>query len=120
LGIYHFYCPLAIIRNEELILINAEINLQLNDLPAAVASLDVIRKGHNLPGYSGTVTPAALTDELLKQRRYSLFYEGHRWVDMRRYNRLSQLPIDRTDDDVWTEFPCLIRSSRWLVDGLVG
>ncbi|MGH7711108.1 MAG: hypothetical protein ACREOG_07480 [Gemmatimonadaceae bacterium] len=26
-------------------------------------------------------------------RRYSLFYDyGHRWVDMRRYRRLSQLP----------------------------
>ena len=97
--------PLPIIRNEELILINAEINIQLNNLPAAVASLDVIRNGHNLPDYPGTVSAASLTDELLKQRRYSLFYEGHRWVDMRRYNRLSQLPIDRTDDDVWALFP---------------
>jgi hypothetical protein len=96
---------LPIIRNEELILINAEINIQLNDLPNAVSSLNVIRKGHNLSNYSGTVSQAALTDEMLKQRRYSLFFEGHRWVDMRRYNRLSQLPIDRTDDDVWTEFP---------------
>jgi hypothetical protein len=96
---------LPIIRNEELILINAEINIQLNNLPDAVASINVIRKGHNLPNYSGTVSQAALIDEMLKQRRYSLYYEGHRWVDMRRYNRLATLPIDRSGDNVWTAFP---------------
>jgi len=42
---------------------------------------------------------------MLNQRRYSLFYEGHRWIDMRRYGILSQLPIDRTGDDVWDKFP---------------
>jgi len=42
---------------------------------------------------------------MLKQRRYSLFFEGHRWIDMRRYDLLGTLPIDRTGDDVWTEFP---------------
>ena len=37
-----------------------------------------------------------LIDELLNQRRYSLFYEGgHRWFDMRRYGRLATLPKDQ-------------------------
>ena len=27
--------------------------------------------------------------------------EGHRWIDVRRYNLLSTLPIDRPGDDVW-------------------
>ena len=27
------------------------------------------------------------------------------WIDMRRYNRLNQLPLDRPDDNVWSEFP---------------
>ena len=41
-------------------------------------------------------TDAAFVDDLLKQRLYSLMYEGgHRWVDMRRYGRLGQIPIDR-------------------------
>ncbi|WP_432766785.1 RagB/SusD family nutrient uptake outer membrane protein [Phycicoccus elongatus] len=39
-------------------------------------------------------------DEIVKQRRYSLFGEGHRWIDMRRWGRLNQLPIDRPGDDV--------------------
>lgn len=33
---------------------------------------------------------------LLYERRYSLLWEGHRWNDMRRYGRLSQLPLDLT------------------------
>lgn len=48
---------------------------------------------------------AALIDEMLKQRRYSFFFEGHRWLDIRRYDRLATLPIDRPNDDVWSSFP---------------
>jgi hypothetical protein len=96
---------MPIIRNEELILIYAEANIQTNDLTDAVTALNVIRNTHNLPNYSGAITQAALLTEMLNQRRYSLFYEGHRWVDLRRYNLLSELPIDRPGDEVWTEFP---------------
>ena len=96
---------MPIIRNEELILIYAEANIQTNDLTDAVTALNVIRTTHNLPVYSGAVTQEALITEMLNQRRYSLFYEGHRWIDMRRYNLLNTLPIDRPGDDVWTEFP---------------
>jgi starch-binding outer membrane protein, SusD/RagB family len=42
---------------------------------------------------------------MLKQRRYALYGEGHRWIDMRRYNLLGTLPIDRAGDDVWVQFP---------------
>ena len=97
--------PVPIIRNEELILIYAEAKIQTSDLPNAVAALNVIRTNHNLPVYSGTMTQTALTDEMLKQRRYSLFFEGHRWIDLRRYDRLNILPVDRPDDDIWSEFP---------------
>jgi hypothetical protein len=55
--------------------------------------------------YSETVKQAALIDETLKQRRYSLFFEGHRWVGIRRYNRLNTLPVDRTENDIWNKFP---------------
>jgi len=97
--------PIPIIRNEELILIYAEANIQKNNLPEAIKAIDKIRTGHNLPAYSGAQTQNALTTEMLKQRRYSLFYEGHRWIDMRRYNLLNQLPVDRAGDDVWDKFP---------------
>ena len=99
---------IPIIRNEELILLYAEANIQKGDatsLNNAVSALDVIRNAAGLPDYSGPVDQAALLDEMLMQRRYSLYGEGHRWVDMRRYGRLDELPLDRSGDDVWTKFP---------------
>lgn len=97
--------PVPIIRNEELILIYAEAKINTNVLADAVTALNKIRAGHNQLPYAGAVTQAALINELLYQRRYSLFFEGHRWIDMRRYGRLNQLPTDRTGDDVWDKFP---------------
>lgn len=100
--------PIPIIRNEELILIYAEAKIQKGDaasLNEAVTALNVIRNAAGVGNYSGGVNQSELIDEMLKQRRYSLYGEGHRWVDMRRYNRLGSLPIDRPDDDVWVRFP---------------
>ena len=97
--------PVPIIRNEELILMYAEAKIQTSQLPDAVSALNTIRVSHNLQPYSGPVTQAALIDEMLRQRRYSLLFEGHRWIDLRRYNRLDQLPVDRPDDNVWVSFP---------------
>lgn len=97
--------PVPIIRNEELILIYAEAKIQTGDFANAQTAINIIRAAHNLGVYAGAVTQNALIDEMLNQRRYSLFFEGHRWVDMRRYDKLNQLPLDRPDDDVWEEFP---------------
>ena len=97
---------IAIIRNEELILLYAEANIQLGGagLVTGKATLDALRARHGLQP-STAVTQADLIDEMLKQRRYSLYGEGHRWIDMRRYNRLSELPLDRPDDNVWDKLP---------------
>jgi hypothetical protein len=97
--------PVPIIRNEELILIYAEANIQTNNLTNAVTAINKIRNGHDLPDYGGAVIKDALIDEMLEQRRYSLFFEGHRWLDLRRYDRLNTLPVDRVADDVWSSFP---------------
>ena len=97
--------PIPIIRNEELVLIYAEAKAQLNDLPNAILAINKIRTAAGLPVYGGPVTQAAIIAEMLKQRRYSLYGEGHRWIDLRRYNLLNTLPIDRPNDNVWTQFP---------------
>ncbi len=97
--------PVPLIRNEELILIYAEIKINQNSFPDAITALNRIRSVHGVTPYAGASTAAALTNEMLNQRRYSLFFEGHRWVDMRRYNKLAELPIDRTNDDVWSAMP---------------
>jgi hypothetical protein len=96
---------MPIIRNEELILISAEANIQSNNFPEAVAALNVIRAKHNLSSYSGALNQTALINEMLYERRYSLFFEGHRWVDVRRYHLLNSLPLDRPSDNVWGQFP---------------
>ncbi len=97
--------PMPIVRNEELILLYAEANIQANNFTEALKAINRIRTSHNLAVYSGVQTKDALINEMLQQKRYSLFYEGHRWIDLRRYNKLNTLPIDRPGDDVWDKFP---------------
>ncbi len=96
--------PVAIIRNEELVLIYAEANIGL-DNELAVTAINVVRNAAGLPDYPGPGDDASLLDEVVKQRRYALFCEGHRWVDMRRWGRLGELPLDRAGDEVFTRFP---------------
>lgn len=96
--------PNHFIRNEELILLFAEGQIG-SDNNLAVGAIDVVRKGHGLGGYAGGTSDAELLDEVLAQRRLSLFAEGHRWIDMRRFGRLASLPIDRADDNVWEQMP---------------
>jgi hypothetical protein len=85
--------PVAIIRNEELILIAAEAKAKTNDALGAVADINTIRtRSGGLQPYTGATTQAALIDEILRQRRYSLFYEGQFWVDLRRLGKLNPNP----------------------------
>ncbi|MFQ5752440.1 MAG: RagB/SusD family nutrient uptake outer membrane protein [bacterium] len=101
---------LSIIRNEELLLLRAEARIGLGDFAGAEVDMNIVRAAAGLAGYTGTDAGNAL-DRLLHEKRYSLFAEGHRWIDMRRYGRLDQLPIDRTgdanrpDDQVFKQWP---------------
>ncbi len=96
---------IAIIRNEELILVYAEANILASDLPEAETALNIIRTSAALPAYSGPVTADALTTEMLNQRRYSLWAENHRFFDLRRYGLSNTLPIDRTGDQIFNQLP---------------
>lgn len=87
--------PAPIIRNEELILLRAEAEIQTNALAAALADINLIRT------ISGKLAPLATLGAdpigtLLYERRMSLLWEGHRWNDVRRYGRLGTLPLDLT------------------------
>lgn len=96
-----------IIRNEELVLIQAEAAIQANDFGTATEAIDRIRTEFGMDPYAGPETREALIDELLLQRAFSLWGEGHRMFDLRRYGRQNDqfLPIDRPGDDVFFEFP---------------
>ncbi|MBJ6765684.1 RagB/SusD family nutrient uptake outer membrane protein [Myxococcaceae bacterium JPH2] len=98
--------PVTIIRNEELILLRAEANIGLKNYPAAADDLNFIRttSGGLAPRFD--ITEATALDELLKQKRYSLLFEGgHRWIDLRRYNKLDTLPREYSDAPVHKQFP---------------
>lgn len=101
-----------IIRNEELVLLYAEA-LHISNPSEAIDAINIIRNAAELDDYTGGDSPAELVDEILLQRRYSLFAEGgHRWIDMRRFNRLDQLPNDRPGDNVFVQFPTPIAENR--------
>jgi hypothetical protein len=93
------------IRNEELLLIYAEANIQLGgaNLDDAVDAINIIRNAWGLDPYAGAVEQVALIDEMLNQRRYSLWGEGHRWVDMRRYDRLDEIDTSADGGRVATQ-----------------
>ena len=102
--------PIPIIRNEELILIRAEANIQLGNLAPALDDINFIRvNSGGLPALAPFADQASAVNAMLVERRYSLVFEwGHRWIDMRRYNRLTPPPanwIDRPGDVVYTTLP---------------
>jgi hypothetical protein len=96
--------PVPYMTNAELILIRAEANIGSNN-SAAVDNINLVRSMNGVSDYSGGTSDSELLDEVLYQRRYSLFGLGHRWVDMRRTGKLGDLPLDRAEDDVWEKFP---------------
>lgn len=97
--------PIPIIRNEELILLRAEANFELDNLDLAIADINFLREhSAGLPPRTD-LTADNFFDELVYQRRYGLLFEGHRWLDMRRWGLLGDLPLDREGDGVAAAFP---------------
>lgn len=90
----------ALIRNEELILIKAEALwfTTPSKQVEAIAELNLVRQGSGgLDPLSVPEDDATFVDELLYERRYSLMFEGgHRWIDLRRFKQ--PLPLDEKDD----------------------
>lgn len=98
-----------IIRNEELALIYAEANIGIDNIEA-LAGINAVRAAAGLADLAGTVTE----DDVLVERRYSLWSEGHRMVDLRRtgnlndtYITLDNIVVSGTpvDQIVFTKFP---------------
>jgi len=109
--------PVSILRNEDLILLRAEANLALGNRAAALADINLIRTtSGNLPAIADPGDPG-LFNELVYNRRYSLFYEAHRWIDMRRWGLLAQLTRDLPAHRIFSRLPlptseCTARSPQ--------
>lgn len=97
--------PVALIRNEELILLKAEALFFTGDTHDANVELNIVRVGSGKLGpVPETTDPAMFIAQLLYERRYSLLFEGgHRWIDLRRFGQ--KLPLDRPDDKANVRFP---------------
>lgn len=90
--------PVPIIRNEELILLRAEANIGNHNPAAALPDINLIRQtSGNLAPLAGFADEAAARAELLYNKRYSLLFEGHRWIDLRHYGLLNTLSADPTN-----------------------
>ena len=86
------------IRNEELLLIYAEANAMTGNSGEAVNAINIVRSAAGVEDYTGGTSETELIDEILFQRRYSLWAEaGHRWVDLRRTGRLNETFVDLRD-----------------------
>lgn len=92
--------PVALIRNEELLLLRAEAKFFTSDVPGAVADLNIVRTvSGGLAPIAGTSAEDAFVTALLYEREFSLLMEGHRWIDWRRFGRLDSLPLDMPTGD---------------------
>jgi hypothetical protein len=107
--------PIPYLRNEELILMYAEANAQIGDTDAAVDAINTVRNIWGVGDYTGATDTDALVEEILFQRRYSLWAEaGQRWVDLRRYDRLNADNIDLRDGGgIFTEVAPRVSEIAW-------
>jgi starch-binding outer membrane protein, SusD/RagB family len=87
--------PMYIMRNEELILLRAEAEYFTGDEADALSDINLIRTtSGNLAARGAFVSQADFITELLYNRRESLMFEGHQWIDKRRFGLLNTLPLD--------------------------
>jgi hypothetical protein len=105
--------PVAIIKNEELILIAAEIAAQQNNFVNATKYVNIIRVAYGLAAVATFTSQGQAIDAILKERLYSLWYEGHRWVDMRRYDKIAQIFIPVAGMKVYTQLERPVQEVNW-------
>lgn len=111
--------PVPIITNEELILLRSEARWFTGDQAGATADLNLIRqRAGGLAPIGAPASDDAYVTALLRERQYSLLFQGHRWIDLRRFNRLEQLPRDQATHTVQIRFP--IPEAECLARGITG
>ncbi|WEK36491.1 MAG: RagB/SusD family nutrient uptake outer membrane protein [Candidatus Pseudobacter hemicellulosilyticus] len=96
-----------VMRLAELYLIRAEANILLSDANTvtAVNDLNVLRQRANLDLLETTLTAEAVKTAIAQERRVELFAEwGHRWLDLKRTGRATQV------------LPALSYKQPWLGD----
>jgi tetratricopeptide (TPR) repeat protein len=77
---------IPVIRLAEMYLIRAEAAARLGNLAQAIEDVNVIRDRAGLNDLAATVdTQVEVLEAVLIERRHELFYEGHRFFDLKRF-----------------------------------
>jgi len=90
--------PIPIIKDEELLLLRAEASWFTGNHAQALSDLNTVRQNSGKLAATTVTTAdadAVFLTALMYERRYSLLWEqGTRWIDARRFGRLSDIPTD--------------------------
>lgn len=93
--------PIAVLRDEELVLLRAQAYIEAGQLAAAAADINSVRTSYGLAPYPLFLDKASAINAVLYEKRFSLLFEGpQRLVDLRGYGRLNgiyfrqELPTD--------------------------
>ena len=95
--------PIAVLRNEELVLTRAEVLWGLNRDAEAVAMINIVRQAAGLPAKAVTDFPTHgdVLRGILKEVRYSMLFESDkRWVDYRMFGILNELGKEVGNDPI--------------------
>jgi hypothetical protein len=95
--------PIAVLRNEELVLIRAEVLWGLNRDAEALQMINLVRQAAGLPAKALTDFPTHgdLLRGILKEVRYSMLFESDkRWVDYRMFGILTELGKEVGNDPI--------------------
>jgi len=85
----------TVLRLAEQVLIRAEARTQLGNIGGAISDVDIIRERAGLPlieTNNPNIGKENLLTIILKERRIEFFAEwGHRWLDLKRTNRINEV-----------------------------
>ena len=93
--------PVAMFSQDEMALIRAEALTRLGRVGEALAPLNAVRQRAELPPRTAAelATAPVMLEEILRNRRYSLFATGTAWADLRRFGRLAEARV------AWLPYP---------------
>jgi hypothetical protein len=93
-----------VIRYADVLLMLAEAMNENGKTDAALAPLNLVRTRAGLTGYTG-LTQAQARDNIATERRFELFFEGHRWFDLVRTGKALDACAAVGMKDYMTIFP---------------
>jgi hypothetical protein len=100
--------PIAILRDEELVLLRAQAYFEAGQFANGAADLNSVRTAYGLTAIATPADLATARAALIYEKRFSLFWEGpQRLVDMRAYSMLKAglVPAEVAGDPFNTALP---------------